>query len=74
MKYAPLLTLAAVCMILLIVTGCGKGLPVRISNFCDISQPVYVHEDDTEGTKDQVDENNIAFLRLCEAEKGGVVK
>lgn len=69
MRYAPLRRLAIICMIP-ILGGCfGKDLPVKTSNFCDIYSPVYVHEDDTERTKNQVDENNASYVALCDEKK-----
>lgn len=49
------------------LAGCANGSPVlgtRVE-FCLIYRPVYTHQDDTELTRRQVDENNAAWLRLC---------
>lgn len=52
-------------LILLSLSGCETGSHANDS-FCLIYEPIYTSPSDTEGTKRQVDKNNVAFLSLCE--------
>ena len=49
---------------LLSVSACGGS--TRGSSFCDIYTPVYTVDEDTEQTKDQVDENNVVYDEDCD--------
>lgn len=45
------------------LSGCVKRLD---GSFCRIYQPVFLdYENDTEKTIEQVEENNVVYLRLC---------
>jgi len=56
---------ATACAAMLILpAGCGSAS--RGGEFCLLYQPVYLHENDTEDTKIQIDGNNAVWLEFCE--------
>jgi Pyruvate/2-oxoacid:ferredoxin oxidoreductase delta subunit len=66
--------LPAMLLMMLSLAGCrfGTDSPAlkteAISNarFCVVYSPVYTAKADTEQTKQQVDENNAKWVRLCD--------
>lgn len=52
----------ACALMLLTLQGCAG---VSGGDFCDIYQPVYTHDEDTEETRRQADVNNAAWMELC---------
>lgn len=52
----------ACATMLLMLQACAR---VSSGDFCLIYQPVYAAPKDTEETRRQIDDNNAAFLALC---------
>lgn len=52
----------ACALILAMLQGCANASG---GDFCDIYEPVYTHDRDTEETRQQADANNAAWLELC---------
>ena len=50
-------------VIVIMLNGCGHASQ---GSFCNIYQPVYTSTADTEETKQQVDNNNVVWLELCD--------
>lgn len=46
----------------LMLVGCAAPS----GDYCQLYTPVYTHQADTEGTKVQVDANNVVWMRLCD--------
>lgn len=64
-RYAKLCAIVINCgMIVILLSSCAKDL--HGSNFCALYQPVYVHRQDTEETKYQVDQNNVLWAEFCQ--------
>lgn len=54
-------------MMAIILIGCATGLQDESSGgFCDIYEPIYTSEKDTEGTIKQAIRNNSVWLELCD--------
>lgn len=50
----------------MMLTTLGGCVNASHASFCDIYQPVYMVRQDTEETKWQIDQNNAAWLALCD--------
>ena len=60
--------LVSLGLMLILLNACATNSREKTSNFCDIYNPVYIHESDTETTKSNVDDNNIVWMDLCDGE------
>lgn len=54
-----------VCLAALLLTGCATS--GAVTNYCDISKPVYISKQDvlTDGTAKQILQHNETWQRIC---------
>ena len=55
----------------LLVMWCGQSMPSAAdgATFCQIAQPLYWSKNDTRRTKEQADEHNRVWKKLCRTNK-----
>ncbi|TVL97175.1 MAG: hypothetical protein CV087_22690 [Candidatus Brocadia sp. WS118] len=53
-------------LIAFMLNACAQNIPAKTTDtFCELYQPIYMSERDTEETKQQIDANNGVYDELC---------
>lgn len=60
------------CLLVIVVSGCGTKVNYEVTNkgMCLIFPPIYGHEDDTDGTLDQLEVYMDLYTYFCK--EGGI--